>query len=125
MGKENKKVEQFNSQFWCPGTASIDAFAYDWSHDINWLVSPVYLIPQVLKYMRNCKAKGTLVVPKWESALFWPCLVDSGGQFHSYISDFVEYVKPKNIFVSGSHKESIFSKSPFISNVLIMCIDCT
>jgi len=75
--------------------------------------------------MRNCKAKGTLVFPRLESALFWPCLVDSGGQFHSYISDFVEYVKPKNFFVSGSHKESIFAKSPFISNVLVISIDCT
>jgi len=47
--QENKKVGKFNSQFWCPGTAGVDAFAYDWSHDINWLVPPVYLIPQVLK----------------------------------------------------------------------------
>jgi hypothetical protein len=58
--KENKNVEKFNSQFWCPGMAGVDAFAYDWSHDINWLVPPVYLIPQVLKYMRNCKANGIM-----------------------------------------------------------------
>ena len=32
---KNCKVEKFNSQFWTPGTSSVDAFVYDWSSDNN------------------------------------------------------------------------------------------
>ena len=122
---KNKQIEKFNSEFWCPGTTGVDAFAYDWSEDNNWLVPPIYLIPKVLKHMLYYRAKGTLVVPKWKSALFWPCLVDRTGNFHTYVVDSVEYVKPKNFFIGGSHKESIFAKSPFISNVLVLRINCS
>lgn len=122
---KNKQIGTFNSQFWCPGTTGVDAFAYNWTNDNNWLVPPIYLIPKVLKHMIHCRARGTLVVPKWHSALFWPCLVDSTGNFHKYFIDFVEYAKPKNFFVSGSHKDSVFAKSPFISNVLVLRINCS
>jgi hypothetical protein len=69
---KNCKVEKLNSQFWTPGTSGVDAFVYDWSSDNNWLVPPVHCIPNVLKHMLFYKCVGTLVVPKWKSALFWP-----------------------------------------------------
>ena len=73
---KNKKVSIFNSKYFTPATSGVDAVAYDWSTHNNWLVPPVCLVSKCINHMRLCKAKGTLVVPKWKSALFWPMLVN-------------------------------------------------
>jgi hypothetical protein len=55
------------------------------------------------------KCVGTLVVPKWKSALFWPFIVLEH-KFQWFVKDVIEYVKPKRFFSEGSHKESVFAK---------------
>ena len=92
---------------------------YDWSSDGNWLVPPVHCIPNVLKHMLFYKCVGTLVVPKWKSALFWPCI-----ELEHKFKWFVKDVIPKRFFSEGSHKESVFARSLFMSNVLVLKIDC-
>jgi hypothetical protein len=72
---KNKKVSIFFSRFFTPGTSGVDAFAYDWSKYNNWIVSPVHLISRTISHMRMCKARGTLVIPKWKSAVFWPMII--------------------------------------------------
>jgi hypothetical protein len=52
-----------------PGTNGVDAFAFDWSSDNNWIVPPVSLVCKAINHMFLCKAKGVLVLPKWKSAL--------------------------------------------------------
>ena len=103
VNSKNCKVEKFNSQFW----TGVDAFVCDWSSDNNWLVPPVHCIPNVLKHMLFYKCVGTLVVPKWKSALFWPCI--------ALEHKFKWFVKPKRLFSEGSHKESVFARSPFMT----------
>ena len=88
---KNHKVKKFNSRFWVPGTHGVDAFAFDWSGENNWIVPPVGLVCKVLNHMFTCKAKGVLIVPKWKSALFWPMIWNyTETNFHSFILDFVE-----------------------------------
>ena len=70
----NTQFSRFNSRFWNPGTEAVDAFTCDWQDDNNWLCPPVYLITRVIRHANNCSAKGTLVVPEWPSAVFWPIL---------------------------------------------------
>ena len=65
------KCKKFYSKFWCPGSAGVDAFSFDWSHDNNWLVPPVHLVPKTIFHLEQCYAKGTLIVPAWKSAVFW------------------------------------------------------
>lgn len=120
---KNCKVEKFNSQYWTPGTSGVDAFVYDWSSDNNWLVPPVHCIPNLLKHLLFYKCVGTLVVPKWKSALFWPCIALEH-KFKWFVKDVLEYVKPKRFFSEGWHKESVFARSPSMSNVLVLKIDC-
>ena len=121
---KNAKLQNFNSEFWCPGTSGVDAFAYDWRSDLNWLVPPVCLIPRVLKHLVNCRARGVLVVRKWESSLFWPMIIDlQSGVYRSFILEVVEYSKPANFFVPGSDSASIFAVTPFVSDVLVMKVD--
>ena len=77
------------SRFLQPGTEAVDAFSQDWSSDINWLVPPVTFIGTVLSHMRSCKARGTLVVPMWRSACFWPLLCTDGVHFNSFVADWM------------------------------------
>merc|ERR1712055_845239 len=77
----------FNSRYWTPGTDGVDAFAFDWSRHNNWLVPPIYLIPRVLNYLLLCKAKGTLIIPRWYSAAYWPMLVDHNSKFKYFVVD--------------------------------------
>ena len=85
----------------------------------------MHLVGRVVKHKLHCKANGTLVLPKWTSALCWPSLVSDFGQFQFFATEYIEYVKPKSFFVCGSHKESIFAKSPCNSNVLAMVLRLT
>ena len=58
-----------------PGTAGVDAFFQDWQHENCLVVPPVVLLLTVLVFMFRCDAGGTLLVPYWPSAPFWPLLV--------------------------------------------------
>ena len=121
----NFKVKKFYSLFWNPGTSGVDAFAFNWAQDTNWFVPPVHLISKTLKYIIHCRAKGTLVIPKWTSASFWPILLDLQGNFVPFVTDYIEYKYPTNFFIPGSDKNSIFAQQTFQSNVLVLRIDAT
>jgi len=41
---ENKRVGQFFSNFWCPGTSAVDAFTVSWDQHVLWICPPVKLI---------------------------------------------------------------------------------
>ena len=59
----NTKIQLFNSKFSQPVSSGVNAFAQDWSHHNNWLCPPVYLTYKVIKHLKLCNAKGTLIVP--------------------------------------------------------------
>ena len=69
---------KFNSRWWCTGTECVDTFVTSWKDEINWLVSPPRLIMKTLdKLYKECTS-GTLIVPEWSSAPFWPLLFPEG-----------------------------------------------
>ena len=70
----NTQLVRFNSRFASPGTKAVDAFTVDWHGENNWWCPSPSLVPRVIRHMEICKAHGTLVVPCWESAPFWPLL---------------------------------------------------
>lgn len=92
-------MDKFYSRFWNPGTSGVDAFGFDWSKGNNWIVPPVNLTTRVIKHLILCKARGTLILPRWQSAPFWPLLVKPfSGQFQDFVLDWLEYYKPHNFF---------------------------
>ena len=98
----NAKLPRFNSRFLQPGIEAVDAFSQDWSSDNNWLVPPTALIGRVLNHMRDCKAVGTLIVPIWKSAQFWPLLCSDGVHLNSFVKDCLD------LFVKGRAKNTLF-----------------
>jgi hypothetical protein len=49
----------------------------------------------------RCKAVGTLVVPKWPSAAYWPLLFKQNLEYVAYVRDVLEFFEVDRIFVSG------------------------
>ena len=47
------------------------------------------ILAKVVRYLQQCKAYGTLIVPYWPSASFWPLIIGGGG----FISDVVAHVE--------------------------------
>ena len=71
----NAQVPRFNSRFWNPESAVVEAFTQDWSRDNNWLCPPVPLIiiiVRAIRYLIACKRVGSLIIPEWPSSYFWP-----------------------------------------------------
>ena len=73
----NSQVVRFNSKYLSPGCYAVDALAQDWRSDNNWLCPPGHLIVATVQHLRYHKGVGTLVVPEWPSASFWPFLHNS------------------------------------------------
>ena len=71
----NTKLTWLKSKSSDPLTEGVDAFTFDWSRDNNWLVPPVSLIAHTIKHVQLSKTVGTILVPKWKSAIFWPLLL--------------------------------------------------
>ena len=109
---KNTQLPRFNSRFWRPGTEAVDAFSVSWVGENNWLVPPIFLIPRVLNHMFALGGHGTLVVPDWPSAPFWPLLFTDQG-VSLIFSDFFEIPMGTDVFVLGNYK-----KMPFLDHLI-------
>ena len=81
----NCQLPRFNSRCWNPGSEAVDAFTVNWSGEVNWWCPPIALISRVVRHAQVCAAKGTLIVPCWPSAPFWPLLQLPSGQFPPFV----------------------------------------
>ena len=53
------------------------------------MVPPVSIIPRVLHYMKCQKAVGTIVVPFWPSAHYWPLVTN---KYLKYVSAYSMHI---------------------------------
>ena len=119
----NAKLSRFNSLFWNVNTEAVDAFSQNWSGENNWLVPPIYAVIRTVKHVVACKAKGTLIIPKWTSAAYWPLIFSKHWSYHSYVKDVIEFKNATGIYVKGTNCSSIFGTEPFITPVVAVLLD--
>jgi hypothetical protein len=77
------KSGRYNSRFWqqgMVGAQAVDAFLQDWRGENNWLHPPYKLVGRVVLQLRRQRSVGTVVVPQWTKASWWP-LVCPGGEW--------------------------------------------
>ncbi|XP_033758108.1 uncharacterized protein LOC117340457 [Pecten maximus] len=117
----NKKCTRFNSRWWCPGTEAIDAFTVFWGRVNNWLVPPPRLVCKMLDKMKADQAYGTVVVPAWRSAAFWPVLCQ-GDKFASFVKDYTSLSKNR-VTIDGRGNNGIFEKGVLSFNMLALRLD--
>lgn len=102
------QLPRFCSRWWCPGTETVDAFTVSWGGENNWLVPPVFLIPRVINHMKLGREQGTLIIPFWQSAHWWPLVSPSPGVFHPFVLDWREIPLHESTFLPGSAAADLF-----------------
>ena len=116
---KNAKVKKFFSRFWNPGSAGIDAFYQDWSGENCLVVPPIPIVARVIKLMFHNGFKGTLVVPYWTSASYWPLIA------HRFLPN----VKDRIIFpgndalTQGINKKSLLGSPAWTGEVFAGQLD--
>lgn len=119
----NAKLRKFNSLYWNPDTSAINAFSCNWKNENNWLVPPVSLASKCINHLISCSAQGTLIVPKWYSAPFWPLLFAKDMQYNPWVKDVLEFTEPDRILVAGQNKNSMFANGKFKGTLLAVRLD--
>jgi len=69
----------------------------DWHGEKNWLCPSV----DVIRHARACRAVGTLIVPEWPSAFFWPLLKPRPSRFASFVVDIVRLARRSDMIIPG------------------------
>ena len=112
-----------NSRFYQPWSSGVNAFAQDWSRADDWFCFPVCLTLKVINHLHDCNAAGTLVIPIWKSATFWPSLCFDGLHWSGFVHDWIILPNLSNLFVRGKAKNSIFGRGPFAFSLAALRID--
>ena len=119
--EDHNHVDRFYSRHWLPKSEGVDAFAFSWRNENAWIVPPVRLVPQILKKLVFEKAKGTLVVPRWPSSVFWPLLVNEMGEYRWFVRKHLCFKECSNILTAGKNCK-LFSKE-FKGHMLFLSIN--
>lgn len=118
----NNQLVRFNSRCWNPGSEAVDAFTVDWSGETNWWCPPIALIPRVIRHAQACSACGTLIVPSWLSAPFWPMLCPIRGRFAPFVSEVVELPQQEGLFLPSVSGAVLFNGE--IPNTAVLALRC-
>ena len=120
---DNTQLLVFNSRFWRPGSAAVDAFTVDWAGEINWWVPPVHLVSRMLRHAEVCRARGTLVVPAWKLAPFWPLLCPDGCHLTPFVHQWLIFPFYSSFFLPGKSGNNIGDSMTTDSIILCLWLD--
>ena len=115
----NSKLRRFNSKLYCPHSECVNAFTSDWSSDFNWLCPPISLVGNAIKHLKFCNARGTLIIPEWPSAYYWPLLFN-GFTFRSFVTQTI-IIAP---YYRSASDSSVFKGYPNFRTLAVL-IDFT
>ena len=110
----NAQVLRFLSKFAFPSCSGVDALAQDWLDENNWVCPPVSAIVPFVRALSSCSGYGTLIVPQWPSAYFWPFLHDSSSQFKSFVKGVFELPCIEDLLLEGPGQRQIYKARPSV-----------
>ena len=122
---QNNKLPRFNSLFWTPGCEHVNAFSRDWAGENNWLVTPIYRISSTTRHLLTCSAVGTIIVPYWLSAPFWPLIFSSANVKQSFVKDLRLFEDLSGLLCLGNYKKSLLGSDKFKSPILAVRVGTT
>ena len=119
----NTKTRRFNSKYLCPNTEQVNAFSVSWEGENNYLVPPVTYVPKVLAHLKSSRAKGTLVVPYWPSAAYYPLLFTGKDAMEPFIKALEVIPFEKGILIQGENKDCFIGSDQYKSDILVARIE--
>ena len=117
----NTKCRRFNSKIWFADSEAVDSFTVNWHAENNWLVPPPKLIISVLRKMAVDQAVGTIIVPKWRSAPFWPILFPDKGMARCVLAC-ITFPVCGNV-LPGYGKNGVFAKRKYNFDMIAVSLD--
>ncbi len=115
----NAQIPRFDSRWWCPRTEAVDTFTRNWRGENNWWVPPLYLVGRTVKHAMLCGCVGTLLIPRWESAPFWPLLCPDGVHLAPFVHNWCEIPCYPGLVVPGRSgstlEDALTSESSFLA----------
>ena len=103
-----KQIPRYCSRWWNPGCLAADAFTLSWKGEVVWLCPPLHLVFRVLKMVKSSHCHGTLIVPEWPSAPWWPLLWEGDG-WASVVKAAVGLPCQEGLFIPGLCKWNVFT----------------
>ena len=124
--QHNKQLPRFHS-YLCPGTEAVDTFTVNWGYERCWLVPPPHLVSRAICHARACNAHGTLFVPIWKSAPFWPLLCPDGRHLAPFVHAWHVFSYRVGMFLPGCSGSNIGDSLNSETKLLAVYIDfsCT
>ena len=110
----NAQVLRFLSKFAFPSCSGVDALAQDWLDENNWVCPPVSAIVPFVRALSSCSGYGTLIVPQWPSAYFWPFLHGSSSQFRSSVKVVFELPCIEDLLLESPGQRQIYKARPLV-----------
>lgn len=117
----NHKLPKFFSRFWNPATASVDFFFQPLRGENCLVVPPVGIVARVLHCMKSQDAPGTLVVPFWPSAHYWPLIK------HKYDDYVIAHAirAGKEVLTHGRNHNSLLGSHQFTGFIIALRMEFT
>ena len=81
------------------------------------------LVPRVLRHTERCNAQGTLVVPMWESAPFWPLLYTCANGWVPFVLDWLALPLSEQLIQQGRSGSALFKGKFPNTEVIAVRID--
>ncbi len=117
----NSRLPGFNSRCWNPGSEAVDAFAVDWSGEAKWWCPLIGMIPRVIRHAQVCAALGTLIVPCWPSAFFWPLVCPQVGRYAHFVVRACSLPLSDSLFLLGLSGSVLFNGQ--LPNTEVLALD--
>jgi hypothetical protein len=105
----NTKCKVFNSKYWCTG---INAFDQHWGQENNWIVPPPSVAQKCIQKMKQETANGTIIIPYWKSASYWPLIYTNIAgvcTFEKFVVD--SKIMSSKIIKRGRGRNGMFGKT--------------
>ena len=74
------------------------------------------IVPSV-RALLSCSGYGTLIVPQWPSAYFWPFLHDSSSQSKSFVKGVFELPCIEDLLLEGPGQRKIYRARSSVFNL--------
>jgi len=107
----NKRCLRFLSNFLCPGSSGINAFAHSWSNENIWACPPVKFVLKTIEKIENSDCSGVLIVPEWKTSIFWPRIFSENCKLNSRFKDIIPF--HPFIIQNQRARSPMLGKTPF------------
>ena len=110
----------FNYRWWVPGTEAISALNQTWCAELNWLVPPPKHIMSCLKKLALENARGTLIIPNWQSAPFRPFITALQNEYKYFVKGAFEFPKSGTVCKGKGRSVRIYYYSAWLHYVAFL-----